>query len=401
MKKIIFFFIITFLYSCSSNISNDIQIKNNTETSEIKNNITSTWNVILNKVNWLVSSEIKSWKEACWEKTCELQKYLEKLEFEGKFDTKKADYFQKRFWIIAQRFKQKDLIVKSEEFKKFVNDFYAEYFPCIWKVEICSKKWDYSYDEQNFIWYIFLPKMIAIEFQQKNNWDDSDTESLIQAIRRTYFASFEEKEAMEQVWKDKVMEKAKKIDISTIDKKRLKTDNEYFNKIIMAPWEWIFDKIFDNILNPIPWEEKDQRLISRWIIVDLFLSKMKELWISKDYFYSKAWTSEENFRILDKKINLMIDKYWLKDKIPSDRFLRHDEIANYFFWYMDELDKKWDFKKDAVEIRHYIILQFIYPDEDLYDMSKRVSKYNSINNFMAENIVKYTKYMNNQNTTKF
>lgn len=366
--------------------------------NKLPENINS-WGIILN--SWSDESGIKKiWdkkifpdKNACWEKTCALQEYLEKLEQEWKINKSKTEYFQERFWVLTTRFKEKDILVKTPEFKKFVEDFYDEYFPCDWKVEVCTKKSAYSYDEQNFIWYIFMPQIVAIEFQAKLWADDSDTESIIQAIRRNYYASYDEKEAMEKVWKDKLEEKVKKIDISKIDKKKLKEDKAYFEEIILTPSKGIFDQVFDNILNPIPWEEKWQRLYTRNIVVDLFLSKIKELWINKDYFYKIIWTSEDNFKKLDEKLNEMNKKYWLQETIPYDRFLRHDEIANYFFLNLPNFNKKWDFNKDTVEVRHYTLLQFAYPDEDLYLMPDRAKKFNWTNNFMGENIVKYTKYM--------
>ncbi|MCK9272562.1 hypothetical protein M0P65_03375 [Candidatus Gracilibacteria bacterium] len=331
--------------------------------------------------------------KACGEKTCAFQAYLEKQEFEGKFNLEKTQYFQERFKSLVTRFKQKDILVKAPEFQKFVDDFNSEYFPCEWKVEICNKKSKYSYDEQNFIWYIFMPKMVAIEYQEKMGGSDSDTEAIIQAIRRKYYATFDEKEAMIEVWKDKVNGIAKKIDLSVIDKKKLQTDKEYFKEIVLTPNTGIYDKIITNLLSPIPWQEQGELLETTNFGINLFLSKMKELGISKKYFYDNIGTSENNFKKLDELLINFDKKYSLTKVMPSDRYLRHDEIANYIFANIGDFNKKGDFNKDVLELKHYLLLQFAYPDPDLYNMPERAAKFNSVNNFFGENLLKYSKYM--------
>lgn len=375
--------------------------------SGIKSEINTVWEGVKNTADIQKKWKGQAWDfqvhksvQACWEKTCALQEYLEEQEQEWKLNLSKTEYFQKRFWILLDRYKEKDVLVKTEEFQKFVNDFNAEYFPCEWKVEVCNKKSSYTYDEQNFIWYIFLPRMVAIEFQGKRDGSDSDTESITQSIRRKYYATYDEKETMIQIWKDRLTAKAKKIDISSIDTKKLKEDREYFNRIVLASESGIYDQIITNLLSPIPWQEKWELLDTTAFGVNLFFSKMGELWIDKKYFYDFIGTSDENFRKLDAKL-MSIDKtYGLSQKMPSDRYLRHDEIANYIFANLWDFNAKWDFNKDVLDAKHYLLLQFSFPNPDLYNMPERASRFNSINNFMGENLLKYSKYMKN-NVEKF
>lgn len=274
--------------------------------------------------------------------------------------------------------------MKAEEFQKFVKDFHTEYF---------AEKSAHTYDEKNFIWYIFLPRMVDEEFARKVGWDEQDADSIVQSIKEKYYATYDEKEAVIQVYKDKLTKKVKKIDISSVDKKRLQEDAAYFEQMILTPGLGLYDKVFQDITSiiyPERWQLRDLTFFT----TDTFFSKIEELWITKEYFYNFIGTSDKNFRKLDSKIEAMDQLYGLSQKIPSDRYLRNDEVVNYIFTNLWEFNTKWNFNKDTLELRHYILLQYSFPDEKLYSMPERVSKFNSVNNFMAEDIYKYSKSVN-------
>lgn len=334
-------------------------------------------------------------KEACGVKTCALQEYLENQEQAGKFRLEKTEYYQKRFGALARQYRAKDSLLSSEEFQKFVKDFSVEYFACRGNVEKCSGTSSYTYDEQNFVWYIFLPRMVNEEFVRNLWWDEGDGEAIVQSIKEKYFATFDQKEALVQVYKEKLTDKAKNIDISSIDRKRLKEDKAYFEDIILKPNTGIYDVLAQEIPTSIIWPEKGQLRDITTFTTGLFFQKLLELWIDKTYFFTIIGTSDDVFKKLDAKAEDIDKIYSLRDKMPYDRYLRHDEIVNYVFANIDEFNKKWDFNKDVLELKHYVLLQYSFPDIKMYSMSDRVMQFNSVNNFLAENLYKYSKYMNN------
>lgn len=378
--KLWILFLCLILVSCGTNnskeetkiLNTDKKIENTNQTK------TNSWNKV-----W--DNEIFPDTKSCWIITCALQNYLEKEELDWKFNLEKLQLFKDRFWSLVLRFKQKDILLKTPDYQKFVKDFHTEFF---------SWNSPYSYDEKNFIWYIFLPRMVDEEFTQKWWADEIDAESIVQSIKEKYYATLDEKEAIIQAYQDDLAQKAKKIDISKIDKKKLKEGKAYFEQIILTPSKWIYDKIFNDITTII-WPERWQLRKMTQFTAQTFFSKIWELWISKEDFYKNIWTSEDNFKKLNDKIEEMDKKYSLKQKIPSDRYIRHDEVVNYIFSNIWDFNKNWDFNKDVLELRHYTLLQYSYPDEKLYSMPERVAKFNSINNFMAEDLYKYSKSLNN------
>lgn len=373
MKKIfIFLFFSIFLFSCwNENTITQTELSSHT----IKNDSTK-------KTDDISNYTILPSADACGIISCELKKYLEDKEATNKLNLEKAQYFQKRFWTMLARYGKKDVLIKTQEYQKFVQDFHQEYF---------SWKSIYTYDEKNFIWYIFLPRMVSSEFMDKwLNTENGDIESVVQSIKEKYFGTYDEKQMVVQAYKDNLVLKAKNLDISGIDKEKLKTDKKYFEEIILTPWSWIYDKLvwwIVDIIWPEKWQMKEIVLFSE----DVFFNKLKELWIEKKYFYEIVWTSEDNFKKANKKLLEIDKKYWLSKKVPSDRYLRHEEILNYVFNNVWDFNKKGDFNGDILEIKHYNLLQYSFPDEALYNMNSRVSKYNVPNNFLIENMFKYSK----------
>lgn len=320
--------------------------------------------------------------KACGIITCALREHLESEAEKWSFDLDKTNYFQKRFSAILSRYSKKDVLVKTQEFQKLVDDFYKEYF---------SQKTQYSYDEKNYVWYIFLPKMVTDEYINKwlstDNWD---IESIVQAIKERYYGTYYEKQVVIEWYKNDLKEKIAKIDLSQIDKEKLKTDDAYFHQVILTPGSGIYDKITSGIVDII-WPEKWQMKEVVVFTTDQFFEVLKTLWMSREDFYKKIGTVQDNFKNSNKKVQEIEKKYWISKVVPSDRYIRHEEIVKYVFNNLAEFNKYWDFNKDILEVKHYNLLQYSYPDESLYNMNLRVAQYNFENNFMVENLFKYSK----------
>lgn len=378
MKKLFIFILLCILtISCNKNVSEQVTQKKEENKKDLET-------VLL-------------WEEACWEKTCALQKYLEDLEVEWKLTKEaqeKTKYYQERLWILLDKYKNdKNIILKAPDYQKYVDDFYEEFFPCTYEIKLCDKKWKYSIDEQNYFLYLFLPKMVWEEFMVKRWWSSQDSEDLTQSIKRKYYATDSEKEAWMKLREEKLNKSIKKFDLSVIDKEKLKTDKDYFNEIILKQNTWLYDHITWNIPTPISWPTIEQLHYARNTAIKAFFDKLNELWVTKEYFFKQIWTSEENFDKLNKKLAEMDKTYSLLETVPSDKYMSHAEIVNYYMLRVQEFNKKWDFKKDVLEARHYILLQYAYDNNDLWNMTERTSYYKSKYNFLWENIFKYAKHM--------
>lgn len=367
MKKIfLLWFLLFFLYSCwKENIDNKINL-----IEELDNNIT-----------FYPSSE------NCWIISCDLQKYLEKKLQKWDFKIDKLDYFEKRLSILLMRFKDRDLLLKNKDFKNFVDEFYKEFF-----------YWDniYSYDEQNFIWYIYLPRMVANTFENNNIIDDNNfLESILNSIKERYFITSYEKEVFVKNFKNNINEIIKNINLKNINKENLKIDENYFNEIFLTPNSWLYDKIMSPVLDladMLYWDEILLKELKEYSLNQFFII-LNNLNIEKKLFFEIMWNSEENISKLEQKINFINNKYQIFSKIPNDRYLRHDEIIKYIIWNIDEFNKNWNFNKDILDIKHFILLQFSYENSQMQTMSWRLNKYNSINNFIIENLFKYSKWL--------
>lgn len=380
MKKILIILFITSFFLLSSCFKND-------EIKEIKNNITQEnnnfWTVLL-------------WEKSCWEKTCNLQEYLQNLKLNWKISkeaVKNMDYYQKRLWFLLDKYKEKNILLKAQDYQKFVDDFYEEFFPCEYVIKICDKVWKYFQDEQNYFLYIYLPWMVAEETLEKRWWNGQDYDDLTQSIKRKYYLTDYEKEAWMKLRKEKLIKKVQDFDFNNIDKEKLKIDENYFKEIILMPEIWLYDYIISLIPTPITRPTIEQLQYARNLAINLFFTKLSNLWIQKEYFYEIIWTSQENFEKLNKELNIINNKYSLINKIPLDRYLTHAEIVKFFMLNESEFNQNWNFRKDMLTIRHYILLQYAYENEDLWNMITRSSYYNSKYNFLWENILKYSKHM--------
>lgn len=326
-------------------------------------------------------------KDSCWIISCWLQKHLEEQYQNWKISIEKIDFFKKRLSWLLMRFSNKDALIKSPDFKTFVDDFYKEFY--YWEN-------NYSYDEKNYFRYISLPQIISEAFNENNiedNWEYLET--VMTSIKERYFTSTYEKEALAKDFEDTLKETVNKIDISKIDKEKLKNDKKYFSEIILTPNSWIYDKTMNSVLDMadmLYWEEEKLKELKLYSL-NLFFWKINELWVSKELFLKEIWNFEENAKKLENKVKQIDKTYSLNLKIPNDRYLRHDEIIKYVVWNIEEFNKKWEFNKDILEIKHLILLQFSYENSEMQTMQWRLKTYNWVNNFLTENMFKYSKWL--------
>lgn len=338
---------------------------------------------------------------ACGIITCEAQDNLSKLQEEGRLKLPNLEYYRKRFSLIADRYADVNALIESSEFKKFVEDVNIDFFSCEGDVHLCEpKSQKYWYNETNYLYYVFVPSIVIDEYQKKPGKTDMEIEDIIQSIKRKDFIIEGIKDSYVTHYDDKVKERLQKLDISYIDKNRLKSDKEYFKQVIFAPWIWLYDKFIFDASADTDWvwvnEEQVERITE--INIAAFYDKMKELWIEKDYI--------ENITSIDEVISDMKTtteslnrKFSLDKKIPIDRFYRNDEL----FIFNDknrkdfEMQTFWenkDFIQDVMRIRHDTYMLFLLgKNENLFFLPNRLNRMNFENGFIATNIFEYSKHM--------
>lgn len=389
MKKILIVLILISLLSSCSKIQTEDQIKNNQKTSY-------------------------KWIETCWINSCNLKIFLEEEYKKWKLNLPNLDKYRERFKTLLDIYKNKDELIASSDFQKFASDINKDFFWCEWDIYKCSWTNPYWYNETNYLFYIFIPNMVVDEYIIKRWLKEADAETVIQAIKRKDFVSYEEKEVKIELYKKQLKDLIKTMDLSKIDKNRLWKDLNYFNEIIMHPVTWIHDNIIKEIYSiKIDWEEWDQidRIVS--ITLNEFYDLMNKLWISKEkiisnirqtYWFKSNDINEDLIKRLGIKIKLMNKTYNLDWKIPSDRYFRNDElyvftkenrdlfIQNLSEWEID------NFNKDSLYIRHFILLLFnLGREQDLYFLTDRLKKENFEEKFILTNVFKYSKYIDFKN----
>lgn len=362
------------------------------------------------------SNEIKYHlsEKNCWVHSCALQEYLLSKYENNELNLPDLEYYKKRFELLLNTHKTKDELIKSPNFKIFVSELNKDFFWCEWDIYKCKWTNPYWYDETNFLFYIFIPKLVVEDFILKRWWNESDWETIIQSIKRKDFVSFEEKEKRVIEYKENLKQIINKMDLSKIDKENLKTDLKYFEEIILNPITWIHDNIIKEIpWIKIDWEEWDQ--IDR--VVEFtnneFYKIIEWLWISKDLFkkkvaevYNIKW---ENFpkeinSLMQKKTQFMNKKYNLHLKMPLDRYYRNDELSIFSKENLDNFSANWwdwdklSFEKDALEMRHLVFLLFnFWAEEKLYTLTNWLTSQNFEEKFLLTNIFKYAKYLKYEN----
>lgn len=338
----------------------------------------------------------------CWIISCELKEKLLALKEEWKLKLDNLKFYEDRFKVIYWQNKTYDKLINSREFQKFVEDINIDFFNCPWDFKYCSeKKWKYSEDEMNYVFYIFIPDLVVKNIDiEKLNWQN--IENTIQSIRRKDFINNDTKNSIiKGFWFD-LKDKLNNIDIQNIDKNKLKVDKNYFNEIFFTYWSWIYYKFTEEsekINSQIKWISEEQFEEIQTINNKIFYEKIKELWIEKEEFLSML-DENEIIKNLKKNINELNKNYSINKKIPLNRFYRDDEVNIFNEKNLEKTKKElfWENKNyivNLIEIRDNInLLYLINEDENLAYLPNILKKlewediYSLINiyEYLAENI---------------
>lgn len=346
-------------------------------------------------------SELKTfpWKENCWIHSCNLENYLlEKFKFFPEEENNLTRY-QERLNVLINQFKTKDNLIKSEQFQKFVYDLNYEYFWCEWNIYECKVEKPYDYDKTNYLFYIYIPKLVTSLNLEEKWWTDSQIETVIQTIKREDFKTKVEKEIevekfIEKLnqYKDEIIKNNESID---------------FESFVFDYYEWLLNKILKEVYSiKIDWEEDDEleTIMAYW--EKIFFEILENYNISKNDFINKTqklYWYNENQNIINSIINDLsnIRNYNIDQNItavlPDDRYLRNDELAN-----ISELAKKYEIENENIlELRNKVLLLFLlWKEDELYSLPNRLNKYNFEWKYLLTNIFKYSKYLNTSNIKK-
>lgn len=401
MKISIFIFTLFFIIACTKiqPINNNISNKNINSTSEIINE--------------------NKWKIACWIISCDYKSYINETYWKiDKID--ELDTYQKRLSILLKQYTDASKLIKSKEFEIFTNDLYLKYFWCKWSVYNCdnNKNNKYTDDELNYIFYIFIPKIVIDEYVIKMWWDEQIAENIIQAIKRKDFKTNIFRDVKLKIYKEKLEKYISKIDLTKVDVEKLLIDNYYFYDLILKPNSWLHDKILNQSVNAkwFDWAHWEQLKTITSITTDSFYKKISTLWISKNLFKQKIieiyWYNSNKDIInqikedLNKKMSIMEKKYNLKKTTLSNRYFRNDELYvlnkdNYqktlenISWWGNNLN---DYYNDISEIWSKVLLIFnLWVEQEYYYLPKRLQLYNNENTFLITNTFKIYKYIEKYN----
>lgn len=340
--------------------------------------------------------------KACGIITCEAQDNLSRLHEDWKLILPDLGYYKKRFSIIAGKYQRTDELLESSEFKQFVEDLNIDFFSCKWDIHDCG--WEvkkYWPDETNYLFYVFIPMMVIEEYPSKKWKTDLETESIIQSIKRKDFIIDEVKDSFIGKNEEELREKFQKIDISSVDKKKLKEDREYFKQIVLSPRTGLYGKLIDESITGTSWvgvwEDQMEQIMD--ITIRIFYEKLAELGITEKDL-RKHIAIDEVILDLEKNITLMNTKYSLGKKIPIDRFYRNDELYIFNEKNIKDFESTtfWNdkgFIDDVLEIKHGTYLLFLlWKDENMFFLPNRLGRLNSSNNFILTNIFEYSKHAN-------
>lgn len=333
----------------------------------------------------------------CWIVSCNEKDALFILKESGNLQLPDLEYYKKRFWVLIDRYKTFETLVSAPDYQKFVTDINIEFFNCSWDFRYCESK-EKKYDEEtmNYLFYMYLPQMVIEEYSARGVNDMLMIEDVIQSIKRQDYTIREIKDSVIEKFASDIDKKYEKIDLSYIDKEKLKNDSEYFKDIVLWKWDWLFYKIRSEVqnvsLNRISEEQMEQLLNHTY---DVFFHQLEKLWIKKDEFYSKI-SKEEIEKEIKNKVNAANTKYNLNKLLPNNRFLRNDELYIFNKNNISKFEKQafWDaqFLSEMTEIRDLsYLLAIVWNEENLFFYPNLVKELKFENNYLYLNLFDYLK----------
>ena len=356
--------------------------------------LVSCWQI---KPENVKNEDIQEKITTCWIISCEYKEKLLTLKEDWKLNLGNLKFYEDRFKIIYWQNKTYEKLLENREFQKFAEDLNIEFFNCPWDFKYCSeKKWKYSEDEMNYIFYIFIPDLVVKNIDaEKLGWQN--IENTIQSIRRKDFINDDTKNSIIKTFWFDLKDKLNSISIQNIDKNKLKNDKEYFNEVFFKYWSWLyynFTEESEKINSQIKWISEEQFEEIQKITNEAFYEKIKKLWIEKKDFLSML-NENEIIKNLKKNINELNQNYSINKKIPINRFYRDDEVNIFNEKKLENTKKElfWENKNyiiNLVEIKNNInLLYLINEDENLAYLPNILKKLESEDIYSLINIYEY------------
>lgn len=356
--------------------------------------LVSCWQI---KPENVKNEDIQEKITTCWIISCEYKEKLLTLKEDWTLNLGNLKFYEDRFKIIYWQNKTYEKLLENREFQKFVEDLNIEFFNCPWDFKYCSeKKWKYSEDEMNYIFYIFIPDLVVKNIDtEKLGWQN--IENTIQSIRRKDFINDDTKKSIIKAFWFDLKDKLNSISIQNIDKNKLKNDKEYFNEVFFKYWSWLyynFTEESEKINSQIKWISEEQFEEIQKITNEAFYEKIKKLWIEKKDFLSML-NENEIIGKLEKNIDELNKTYSIDKKIPQNRFYRDDEVNIFNEKKLENTKKElfWENKNyiiNLVEIKNNInLLYLINEDENLAYLPNILKKLESEDIYSLINIYEY------------
>lgn len=381
--RFIFIGILLVLLSSCWKIQPDTKI---TEEKVIQNKVTTPRNLVHN---------IETFE--CGIITCNQKDILAILKDGWNLKLPNLDYYKKRFWVLIDRYKTFETLVSAPDYQKFVEDLNIEFFNCSGDFRNCdAKEKKYDQETMNYLFYLYIPQMVIEEYKKRWTTDMIMIEDVIQSIKRKDYTIRQLKDSVIEQYAWDLENKYKNLDLTYIDKAKLKSDNEYFKKIILWNGDGLFYKFLNETqnvkLNRISEEQMEEILNDTFTV---FFHKLDLLWISKEEFNKKLSKLEVENKLKD-KINKITQKYKLDTKLPKDRFLRNDELYIFNKNNISKFEKEtfWEseFLPEIKEIRDLSYLLYVlWEEENLFFFPNLVKELKFDNNYIYLNLFDYAK----------
>ncbi|EKE28966.1 MAG: hypothetical protein ACD_2C00258G0006 [uncultured bacterium (gcode 4)] len=317
---------------------------------------------------------ISCWKDQETDKSADAAKFpiTEKMTWPSNLNdaqipawfTETSD-IEERFKIISSQFQNHSDLIKSNQYKLFV-DYVYEVFDKYKKLEWNKEK------ELAYLFDVLIPKIVVVEWVKTGKIDDEQAELIIQSIKRKDFNSIEDKRLLTEKFKIYLEEKNYNPFVKTLDSASItkaKTDSEEFKKIFLDPQEWIIYKV---LRNRYDWNKtwiwfKPKELETEFstYLNSKLENVFKISWIEEKDIIAKAYWAywyaslEDQGKDILKDFKSMVQKYELDGKLPLDRYYRNDEESDLFKSreivdkYVSDLSwwKKEEFEKDLKDFR--------------------------------------------------
>ena len=342
MKNICIIFICFFIISCSS------ATNNNTKASELQEKINKVTNIQDDSTDIQANGDSINLNDTdgIW------------LEEE--------EEIKQRFEVIAKMYPNHSDLMRSIQYKEFVNYIYEIFdkYKEIWNEE--------SEEKNNYLFEKLIPKIVVDNYILKEKISEKESELIIQSIKRNDFNTLQDKNLLTEKFKIFFEETVYNPFIKTLDINE-KTPEEKLDMLLDTK-NWIIYSILSNRYNwnktGIWYKPGDMEAEFMVYLNGKMQNIFNVIWVEEQevqaYAFWKYWVDslEALGQNILKNFETLVETYQLEGKVPLKRYYRNDERNDIFVdretvdLYIQTIswNKSESFNEDLTEIRLQVYL---------------------------------------------